>query len=239
MTASVYAFSASRYAVTSGLSLSRSQEYSSSRRSPWTTSVLGTRFASGGAGRIRPRLYLRTGARPPPAVRRWPPVELKLARSILRPWRVGDEDSLVRHANNRRVWRNLSRLPHPYTTADAHAWIARASAQSPVTDFAITVDGEAVGGIGVELGRDVFRRSAEIGYWLGEAYWGRGSARADRVCLRALRPLPPAGGRVRVEPGLDARAREGRLHAGGAPSEERHQGWRDHRSPRLRARATR
>src|SRR5439155_1416489 len=90
---------------------------------------------------------------PARTVRKCRSVELKLARSILRPWRVGDEASLVRHANNRRVWRNLSRLPHPYTTADAHAWIARASAQSPVTDFAITVDGEAVGGIGVELGR--------------------------------------------------------------------------------------
>jgi len=103
-------------------------------------------------------------------------VELKLARCTLRPWRVGDEPSLVRNANNRRVWRNLSRLPHPYTTGDADAWIGRASAQSPVTDFAIAVDGDAVGGIGVEIGRDVFYRSAEIGYWLGEPYWGRGIA---------------------------------------------------------------
>src|SRR2546427_858916 len=103
-------------------------------------------------------------------------MELKLTRCTLRPWRVGDEASLVRNANNRRVWRNLSRLPHPYTTADADDWIGRASAQSPVTDFAITVDGEAVGGIGVELGRDVFYRSAEIGYWLGEPHWGRGIA---------------------------------------------------------------
>jgi len=110
-------------------------------------------------------------------------VELKLARCTLRPWRVGDEASLVRNANNRRVWRNLSRLPHPYTTSDADDWIGRASAQSPVTDFAITVDGEAVGGIGVELGRDVFYRSAEIGYWLGEPYWGRGIA---TEALRAM-----------------------------------------------------
>jgi len=87
-----------------------------------------------------------------------PPRALRLARSILRPWRVGDEDSLVRHANNRRVWRNLSRLPHPYTTADAHAWIARASAQSPVTDFAVTVDGEAVGGqVGAESDSGITR----------------------------------------------------------------------------------
>jgi len=110
-------------------------------------------------------------------------VELKLARCTLRPWRVGDEASLVRHANNRRVWRNLSRLPHPYTTGDADTWIARASAQTPVTDFAIEVDGAAVGGIGVELGREVFHRSAEIGYWLGEPYWGRGIA---TEALRAM-----------------------------------------------------
>jgi RimJ/RimL family protein N-acetyltransferase len=110
-------------------------------------------------------------------------MELKLARSTLRPWRVGDEASLVRHANNRRVWRNLSRLPHPYTREDADAWIATASVRSPAVDFAIVVDGEAVGGIGVELGRDVFIRSAEIGYWLGEAYWGRGIA---TEALRAM-----------------------------------------------------
>jgi RimJ/RimL family protein N-acetyltransferase len=103
-------------------------------------------------------------------------MELKLARCTLRPWRVGDEIPLVRNANNRRVWRNLSRLPHPYTLADATAWIGRASPQSPVTDFAIVVDGEPAGGIGVELGREVFFRTAEIGYWLGEPYWGRGIA---------------------------------------------------------------
>ena len=103
-------------------------------------------------------------------------MELKLARCTLRPWRVGDETSLVRNANNRRVWRNLSRLPHPYTRQDADAWIARASVHLPVVDFAIVVEGDAVGGIGVELGRDVFLRSAEVGYWLGEPYWGRGIA---------------------------------------------------------------
>ena len=42
------------------------------------------------------------------------------------------------------------------------------------TFFAVEVDGEAVGGIGLSPGRDVNRRSAELGYWLSEAYWGRG-----------------------------------------------------------------
>jgi ribosomal-protein-alanine N-acetyltransferase len=104
-------------------------------------------------------------------------VEIDLGRFLIREWRRGDEDSLVRHANNPNVSRNMrDRFPHPYTRADADWWIAHAGAQSPQTDFAIVVDGEAAGGIGFILQEDVSRRSAEIGYWLGEAYWGRGIA---------------------------------------------------------------
>lgn len=102
---------------------------------------------------------------------------LALSRGSLRPWRRGDEPSLVRYANNRNIWRNLrDRFPHPYTAADADAWITKAEAEAPVTSHAIVVDGETVGGVGVDLGTDVRRRSAEIGYWLGEAMWGRGIA---------------------------------------------------------------
>jgi ribosomal-protein-alanine N-acetyltransferase len=104
-------------------------------------------------------------------------VELKLSRCVLRPWRAGDEASLVRYANNRNVSRNLrDRFPYPYTAADADEWIKLAVAQTRPTSFAIVVEGEAVGGIGIELGTDIFRRSAEIGYWLGEPFWGRGIA---------------------------------------------------------------
>ena len=102
---------------------------------------------------------------------------LALSRGSLRPWRRGDEPSLVRYANNRNIWRNLrDRFPHPYTAADADAWITKAEAEAPVTSHAIVVDGETVGGVGVDLGTDVRRRSAEIGYWLGEPFWGRGIA---------------------------------------------------------------
>jgi [ribosomal protein S5]-alanine N-acetyltransferase len=104
-------------------------------------------------------------------------MELKLERCTLRPWRRGDEASLVRYANNRNISRNLrDRFPYPYTAADADAWIGRVSAESPPCNFAIVVDGAAVGGIGLERGEDVFRRSAEVGYWLGEPFWGRGIA---------------------------------------------------------------
>jgi RimJ/RimL family protein N-acetyltransferase len=104
-------------------------------------------------------------------------MEITLSKSTLREWRKGDESSLVRHANNYKVWRNLrDRFPHPYTIADAEWWIGHAGGQTPVRSFAIVVDRAAVGGIGLEMNTDVYRRSAEIGYWLGEEYWGLGIA---------------------------------------------------------------
>lgn len=101
--------------------------------------------------------------------------ELNLTRYTIRPWQHGDEASLARHANNRNVWRNLrDTFPHPYTLKDAEAWIETASAENPPRNFAIVVEGEAAGGIGLMLKNDVYRGTAEIGYWLGEKYWGQG-----------------------------------------------------------------
>ncbi len=100
-----------------------------------------------------------------------------LETCTLRPWRVEDAASLVRHADDVRVAAHLrDEFPSPYTSADAEAWIARASAQDPVFDFAIEVDGAAVGGIGLVLGEDEHGYNGEIGYWLGYDYWGRGIA---------------------------------------------------------------
>jgi RimJ/RimL family protein N-acetyltransferase len=105
------------------------------------------------------------------------PVELILTQAVIRSWRPEDVPSLVRHANNRRVWRNLKdRFPHPYTPTDGERWICQATGTRPETHFATAIGGEAVGGIGLDLQGDVFRRTAEIGIWLGEAYWGRGIA---------------------------------------------------------------
>jgi RimJ/RimL family protein N-acetyltransferase len=104
------------------------------------------------------------------------PREIPLTRSLLRPWRASDRESLLRHANDRDVWRNLrDSFPHPYTEADADAWLARAAADpSPPGIYAIEVDGEAAGTIALEPGSDVERWCWEIGYWLGQPYWGRG-----------------------------------------------------------------
>jgi ribosomal-protein-alanine N-acetyltransferase len=111
---------------------------------------------------------------------------LECGPCVIRSWRSGDEEILPFHANNRKIWLNLrDRFPHPYTPADAEQWIKHIVGVSPETNFAIDVDGEAVGGIALELQDDVERCSAEVGYWLGETCWGRGIATAALESLTA------------------------------------------------------
>jgi RimJ/RimL family protein N-acetyltransferase len=94
---------------------------------------------------------------------------------LLRPWQPEDSSSLAAQANNINISRNLrDSFPYPYTEEDAKTYIHHASKRSPQQDFAIVVDGKAVGGIGLVLLSDVERFSAEIGYWIGETYWNKG-----------------------------------------------------------------
>jgi [ribosomal protein S5]-alanine N-acetyltransferase len=102
-------------------------------------------------------------------------MQLVLERCTIRPWRLEDAESLAQHANSRKVWLGLRDLfPHPYTIGDAHEFLRGATTAQPSTNFCIEVGGEAVGGIGIRLGHDVHRHTAELGYWLGEHFWGRG-----------------------------------------------------------------
>jgi len=102
-------------------------------------------------------------------------VEIRIRDFLIREWRRGDEESLIRHANNPNVSRHLREIfPYPYTADEATRWIMHASSKIPTTDFAIVVGGEAAGGIGFFQLGDVARRSVDIGYWLGEAHWGKG-----------------------------------------------------------------
>lgn len=88
---------------------------------------------------------------------------------------MSDLDSLVRHANNSNIAKNMmDRFPHPYTAENGKLFIESASSSDPVSIFAIEIDGEAVGGIGIHPQQDVFRKSAELGYWLAEPFWGKG-----------------------------------------------------------------
>ena len=103
-------------------------------------------------------------------------MRLQGSRCTLRQWRMDDAEALVRHADNINVARQLrDRFPHPYTRTNASLFLkaATTTAAEP-SNLAIEVNGEAAGAIGYVAGIDVERYSAEIGYWLGESYWGRG-----------------------------------------------------------------
>lgn len=102
-------------------------------------------------------------------------MHLQLSSSVVRDWRATDLASLVRHANNRNIWMNLrDRFPNPYEEAHGQQFLAHVARLTLPTVWAIEVDGEAAGGIGLEMMTDVERVSAELGYWLGEQHWGRG-----------------------------------------------------------------
>jgi [ribosomal protein S5]-alanine N-acetyltransferase len=100
-------------------------------------------------------------------------MELAFGEYKLRNWTESDQSSLVKYADNSKIWINVDDIfPHPYTSRDARFWIRETSRSK--TDFAIATDEEAIGGIGIRLQPNIYRRSAELGYWLGEPFWGRG-----------------------------------------------------------------
>jgi [ribosomal protein S5]-alanine N-acetyltransferase len=102
---------------------------------------------------------------------------LRLKTCDVRSWETSDAESIARYANNRKIWINLrDAFPHPYTKQHARDFIRSSRQRSPETTFAIAVDGEAIGSAGFVLHPDVERVSAEIGYWIGEPFWGRGIA---------------------------------------------------------------
>jgi RimJ/RimL family protein N-acetyltransferase len=100
---------------------------------------------------------------------------LKLKSCIIRPWSLDDAGAVQQHANNRKIWINLRDVfPHPYTLQDARAFLEFVLKEEPTTTLAIANESEAIGCIGLRLGNDVHRKTAELGYWLGEPFWGRG-----------------------------------------------------------------
>jgi RimJ/RimL family protein N-acetyltransferase len=95
----------------------------------------------------------------------------------LREFKMTDAPRLAVLANNENISRNLrDGFPHPFTEKHAEEFIGKFKAQIPVSIFAIEYKGEYVGNISLSKGKDVYRKSAEIGYFIGEAYWNKGIA---------------------------------------------------------------
>ena len=113
-----------------------------------------------------------------PDAARWDAVRLGGADFVLRRWRTGDLDALLRHADDPAIVRGLSdRFPHPYTRADGEAFLAGRIVDLSLPVLAIEIDGEACGSIGLRHATGERAHSAELGYWLGRAHWHRGVMR--------------------------------------------------------------
>lgn len=107
---------------------------------------------------------------------------------ILRELRNEDAKSMQKHADNPKVAQNLRNgFPTPYKLQDAENFIAIINKQPKEKGFiwGIEVEGEIAGSIGITFNdlNDVYAKAAELGYWLGEKYWGRG------IMNRAVREI--------------------------------------------------
>jgi RimJ/RimL family protein N-acetyltransferase len=97
----------------------------------------------------------------------------------LRPFRLTDAANLTEMANNKNISRNLrDGFPHPYTHEDAVTFIRHCLDMSRDTFFAIEYRGSHAGNISLSPCQDVYRKSAEIGYFIGEPFWNKGIATA-------------------------------------------------------------
>ena len=120
------------------------------------------------------------------AILRRPSLALAGLPVLLRPFRAADIPALARYANDRGIWLNLrDRFPHPYSLADAEWYVSFVESDEGRSDvhLCLEIAGEAAGSISLLFKKDVSRRSAEIGYWLGREHWGKGYATA---AVRAL-----------------------------------------------------
>lgn len=95
----------------------------------------------------------------------------------LRRFQPTDKETLVRLADNAHIAQWLADMfPHPYRPEDADQWLERTKMETRPCNFAIEWKGELAGGIGLVPLADIHSGTAELGYWLGEPYWGQGIA---------------------------------------------------------------
>jgi RimJ/RimL family protein N-acetyltransferase len=93
----------------------------------------------------------------------------------LRRWQVSDKESLMEFGNNPNIAKFMTNsFPSPYTLEKATSFIEFANTDEPIRIFAIDLDGVAIGSIGIHPQHDISQKNAELGYWLGEPFWGRG-----------------------------------------------------------------
>lgn len=113
-------------------------------------------------------------------------INLVIKGVTVRTYKESDKFNLTRVADNKNVWDNLrDSFPYPYHIQDAEEFIERCRKEEPQRTFAIEYEEKCIGSIGLVLQSDIYRKSAEIGYFIGEPYWGKGIAsKAVEVVLK-------------------------------------------------------
>lgn len=105
----------------------------------------------------------------------------------IRKWKLEDAKALAEALSNKKILNNLrDGLPYPYTEKDALSYIQAMLEADPDSTFAyaIDIDGIAVGSIGAFRQENIHSRTAELGYYLSEQYWGKG---VGRTLFEAMR----------------------------------------------------
>ena len=105
----------------------------------------------------------------------------------IRKWRYSDKDRLSELLSNKKILDNLrDGLPYPYTPADAESYISSmlSADETETFAFAVTEDDAVIGSIGVFRRDNIHFRTAELGYYIGEPYWGKGygTAAVKQIC---------------------------------------------------------
>ncbi|MBD3208555.1 MAG: GNAT family N-acetyltransferase [Candidatus Nealsonbacteria bacterium] len=103
-------------------------------------------------------------------------MKIKLKNFILRPFRKGDEPSLQKNINNKKIYEMTRRVAYPYTLEHAKQWVKinieeEKKENRDMIFFVIDINEEVAGSIGLS---SIKSWKAELGYWLGESFWNKG-----------------------------------------------------------------
>ncbi len=106
----------------------------------------------------------------------WSSMSFKMGKKIdLRELDWADRHRLAELMNNKKIWNNIrDYIPYPYSVSDAEYFINLVEKDIANKVFAIEFENEFCGVVSLTLKKDIYRKSAEIGYWMGEPFWGKG-----------------------------------------------------------------
>ena len=136
----------------------------------------------------------------------------------LRSWEIGDAKALAQAADNFNIAKNLrNAFPNPYTL-DYAIWYINdsiANERKEQINYAIVIDGQAAGDIGIFVKDYVYEKSAELGYWLAESYWRKGimTKAVQTICKEAFETFDIV--RIFAEPYADNAGSRGVLEKAG------------------------